>query len=84
MQDSETPPRRPHADWPAEAPPLALQVDGADGARLSVQVTYETPTRRPHLVIHKGMTAVALDAAALRRLAQLITDHERLDRRHRP
>ena len=84
MQDSDTPRRRAHADWPADAPPLALQVDGADGYRLSVQVTYETPTRRPQLVIHKGVTRVALDAAALRRMAQLITDHERLDRRHRP
>jgi (2Fe-2S) ferredoxin len=70
--------RRPNANWPAAFPPLELAVRSVDGANLAVFVTHETHDKAPVLVIRSGMWKVQLTAADMRRMAQMVTDHERL------
>jgi hypothetical protein len=42
-----------------------------------VHVTYEAPDRRPVLEIHAGTARLRFEPAEARRMAELVTDHER-------
>ncbi len=64
-------------DWPTERAPLAVFVEDAEGRRVSVHVTYETPGRRPVLEIHAGTARLRFRPAEARRIARLATDRER-------